>query len=528
MFEQAVIINNETHHDAAVAYIYEDKIKTVLEYERVSRFKHSEFQNIDVDKTLIQFGIDEDMYLDVIDKTQKFKYNNHHEMHALGTFLSSGYNESCILVVDGSGDLNDSVTLFYGKCRDIKEIKKFDVQFSLGAMYAAASHIVYQTPNCEGKFMGLSCCSEPETTIPSPIQYDENGNVCCLYEYHGIDTLTKDISQYIFDNFPYLFNENNEILNIDIYKAKLAATVQFWFTEQIINLTKYLKSLYPDVENLCLAGGCFLNCETNGVLDRAKLFKNIYSLPAPADNGIIFGKIQQLLPDPVKIDTAYWGPEKDENLNELKDIFYIHKTEKGLETEIDCVKKVFEYNEKDIIDRLKQNKIILWFDGKSEFGPRALGHRSFLANPMSKEAFINLSINIKKRENYRPLAPITIDKLYTKIFEDDNPENLTQFMLKTVKIKKEWQTRLKAVTHINQTARPQRLIKDVNPVLYSLIENWYQESGVPCLINTSLNLKNQPLVETYNDLIALFVNNHDLLQNNACVVVNHCLCFDID
>ena len=157
----------------------------------------------------------------------------------------------------------------------------------------------------------------------------------------------------------------------------MAATVQFWFTEQIINLTKYLKNLYPDVENLCLAGGCFLNCETNGVLDRAKLFRNIYSLPAPADNGIIFGKIQQLLPDPVKIDTAYWGPEKDENLNELKDIFYIHKTEKGLETEIDCVKNVFEYNEKDIIDRLKQNKIILWFDGKSEFGPRALGHRSF-------------------------------------------------------------------------------------------------------------------------------------------------------
>ena len=117
--------------------------------------------------------------------------------------------------------------------------------------------------------------------------------------------------------------------------------------------------------------------------------------------------------------------------------------------------------------------------------------------------FWKLSVDIKQRENYRPLAPITIDTLYPLIFDDPNPENLTQFMLKTVRVKPEWHNKLRAIVHVNQTARPQRLTEEVNPVLYSLIKKWYDKTGLPCLINTQLNLKNTPLVETYDDLKAM-------------------------
>lgn len=526
-----LLVEDDSFHEGAVALLDDKKILCILENERITKHKHAVFETnvtetIDYVKRSYQIK-DEDLN---IVRNINVKYQNHHELHAAASYFSSGFDKTSILIIDNCGDADDCTTLFAGRKKDIFELKKYQRKNSLGFLYYIVSHYLYEMPNSEGKMMGLSCCTEPEYSIPSPIQYHEDGTVECIFEEREDCDLETNIENYIKDKFSYLIKTDDKILPSDIYKAKIAATAQWWFTEQVINLVKYLKSLNPKQENLCLCGGCFLNCETNGIIDRLGIFKNIYCVPAPADSSTVLGKAQQILinlgEEPQIIKSPYLGPKHNTTKEELLDIFKIHIDENGnYKSEISCLHDIQDYSEEWIIERLKNNKPILWFDGESEYGPRALGHRSFLANPATNDMFWRLSVDIKNRENYRPLAPITTDNLYSLIFDDPNPENLTQFMLKTVKIKPEWHSKLRAVTHINQTARPQRLTEDINPTLYSLINKWYKETGLPCLINTSLNLKNQPLLETYNDLKSLFVCQNTL--RNCSVVVDHELCFDL-
>ena len=510
------IINNfETFHDTSVGYIKNNTLECIIETERITKHKHANFENPEdevIPYLLNQYKIPNPKF------SFDFKYGHHHELHAIAAFLSSGFDKANVLIIDAEGDQEDSVTLFYGKNKNIYELKKYSSIVSPGALYNAGAELIYGVPHCEGKLMGLACGVEPDYTIPSPIQFHEDGTVDTLFDSTSIYNIIK----YIKQHFAHLFDTSGNLLPYDLYKAKLAANIQWWFTDQVITLTKYLKHISPRTENLCIGGGCFLNCETNGVLDRMGIFKNIYSIPAPADNGLVLGKIQQLLPEPLKIDSPYLGMSYNKTLEELLAIFRIQDNN----SEIDNIINITMYSEDWIIERLKSNHIIIWFDGRSEFGPRALGHRSFLANPVAKDIFWELSINIKQREPYRPLAPITIDKLYPLIFNDPNPENLTQFMLKTVKVKDEWINKIPAVVHINKTARPQRLSKHINPELYSLIENWYKQTGIPCLINTSLNLNNQPLLETYSDLLNI-IRDKRLKNKKISVVVDHKLCFDL-
>lgn len=531
MKKYTMLIEDDTVHDGDIVLLDDKKIICILENERITKHKHAVCEKCDaiIDYVANRYNIKKDN-INIV-RGINTQYNSHHELHALATYLSSGYDKASILVIDGYGDQEDCVTLFAGRGKNIYELKKYHVMYSLGHLYNCASRLLYDNSGfSEGKMMGLSCCSDPEYTIPSPIQYHEDGSVEFIGKIDENCPLEENIMNYIKEKFSYLVDTDGKVMNVDIYKAKIAATVQWWFTEQVVSLVKYIKSLNPSSENLCVCGGCFLNCETNGIIDRLGLFKNIYCIPAPADNSIVLGRAQQFLTDigsePQPIKTPYWGPDSDKNFEGLLEEFRIKETNGKLRSQMANIHDISEYSEDWVIDRLKNDRIILWFDGGSEFGPRALGHRSFLANPTTNEMFWRLSVKVKSRENYRPLAPITTDELYSLIFEDDNPENLTAFMLKTVKVKDEWRSKLKAVTHINQTARPQRLTKDVNPVLYSLLGKWYKESGLPCLINTSLNLKGQPLLETYGDLKSIIVSPN-ILANKCSVVVDHKLCFDI-
>ena len=534
MAKYKLLINDSSLHDSDVALIDDEKIVCVLETERVSKHKHAMYERADacVDYIKKQYNLkDEDV--EVVSDAN-CRYTQHHELHAMASYLSSGYDKASILVIDGSGDQNDCVTLFSARGYDLYELKKYDFKYSLGALYDVASMLVYDdAPNSEGKLMGLSCCAEPEYSIPSPIQYHEDGTVeLNIYEEDKNLTIGEALSNYIRKKFIYLLKKDgfDGVMGADVYKAKIAATAQWWFTEQVVNLVKYLKSLSPKMENLCVCGGCFLNCETNGVIDRLNLFKNIYCVSGPADNSIVIGRAQQVLIEngakPTILNSAYLGPKQDSDFPKIAEAFNIIEHLSGRwSSDIIGAHDLTKYSEEWVIERLKGNKPILWFDGESEFGPRALGHRSFLANPATNEMFWQLSVGIKQRENYRPLAPITTAELYDDIFDDPHPENLTQFMLKTVKVKEKWHDKLKAVIHVNQTARPQRLTKEVNPALHSLIMKWYEETGLPCLINTSLNLKNQPLLENFDDLKSLFVNPN--ICGKCSVVINHLVCFDM-
>lgn len=520
-----IVENFETFDDTSVAVIQNNKLVCVTETERITKHKHAKFEHPKDELTpyILQHF---DKNLQIIPWNTHIKYKSHHELHAIASFFSSGFEKSNILVVDGTGDQEDAVTLFYGRNNELYELKKYSNNVSLGILYGAASYLLYGTEHSEGKLMGLSCCSEPEYTIPSPIQFFEDGSTKTLYKLRKDNNILESIIDYIRSEFSYLFDKNGNTLKSDTYRAKIAATVQWWFTEQMKNIVKYLQKISPRTKNLCIGGGCFLNCETNGEIDRLDIFDNIYCIPAPADNGLVLGKAQQMLPSPIKISSPYLGIDYKKDFEDLKRIFRLTAHNNEIESEITSINNIEEYSDEFVVKRLLDDKIIIWFDGKSEFGPRALGHRSFLANPSNNETFWRLSVDIKQRENYRPLAPVTTDELYPLIFEDKHPHNLTQFMLKTVKIKDEWLSKIPAVVHVNKTARPQRLEKNINPELYSVIHKFYKESGIPCLINTSLNLKNQPLLETYSDLISL-INNMRVSGGIASVVVDHKLCFDI-
>ena len=153
------------------------------------------------------------------------------------------------------------------------------------------------------------------------------------------------------------------------------------------------------------------------------------------------------------------------------------------------------YDENTLIEKLKKNKIVAWFQGGSEIGPRALGHRSILANPSYRYNLDTINNKIKHRENWRPLAPIVPSELFDLIF-DVQSYDLTEFMLRTLTIKPEWQKKLCATCHIDNTTRPQRLVYDENPELYNLLMKYYNKMDIPCLINTSFNGKGEPIIET--------------------------------
>jgi len=533
MSKYKLLINDDSFHDSDVALIDDEKMICVLETERVSKHKHAMYEKGDAcaDYVKKQYNLkDEDVE---IVRHANVKYQQHHELHAMASYLSSGFDRASILVIDGVGDQDDSVTLFSARGNDLYQLKKYDFKYSLGVLYDVGSVLIYGAPNSEGKLMGLSCCAEPEYSIPSPIQYHEDGTVeLAIPEEDKNLPLDEALIKYIRTKFAYLLNNEGyeTVINADVYKAKIAATIQWWFTVEVVNIVKYLKSLTPKSDNLCVCGGCFLNCETNGIIDRLNLFKNIYCISGPADNSIVIGRAQQLLVEggakSTLLTNAYLGPKQDADFEKLKEVFSITEQVNGeLVSTIAGMHDISKYDEEWIIKRLKGNKPILWFDGESEFGPRALGHRSFLANPATNEMFWKLSVGIKQREVYRPLAPIVAAELYEDVFNDPHPENLTAFMLKTVRVKEKWHKLLKAVIHVNQTARPQRLCKEENPALYSLLMKWYEETGLPCLINTSLNVKNQPLLENFDDLKSLFTN--PAINGKCSVVVNHTLCFDI-
>jgi carbamoyltransferase len=268
----------------------------------------------------------------------------------------------------------------------------------------------------------------------------------------------------------------------------LASSVQYVFEQSVI---KYVNKLYEDhkhlgVENLCLVGGSFLNCTANYKVLKNMKFKNLFIYPACGDDGTSVG-------------AALWASynfydEPRQNFRKI-DLAYTGNFYDDLDTGL-------PYDENVIATMLSESKIVAWFDGNSEFGPRALGHRSFLANPTDPKMKDILNERVKHREWFRPFAPIVLKE---KSFEWFDLEVESPYMLFTCPVKQPW--RIPSVTHIDGTARVQTLDKDTNPKLYSLIQNFESITGVPIILNTSLNVNGQPIVETPSDALMLYENS---------------------
>lgn len=507
-----------SNHNAAAA-LFEDGICTVcLPVERVSRNKLAinepvsweiiqkilNYRNLsesDIDCWLVPDTWEWEKYSIDPAKIVISKETNHHLSHIAGSFYTSGFDHACCICCDGIGGNKESITLAYvTKEAGIKILKTFDFTNSLGLYYEAAANLITGRSS-EGKFMGLASWSSKKGLHPIKVDVDEE-IITNDFNNQNCKTL-EEVQEKILDYWRTNYVIDNPIYGDVILKhADFAASVQDDLSEVIIGLAKIMKKRCPNEENLCVSGGTFLNCTSNGILDRSGIFKNIHCTSEPHDEGQAIGKGLYYLNEVLHQKTNYNHFDcflgLDYSLNDI----YEHINRDAIIVE--------NYSEQKIINMLLNNNVIAWYQGKSEIGPRSLCHRSLLASPRSRSMLRKLSMDIKGREFYRPLAPVCIDKLYNLVFDDPNPKNLTKYMLKTVNVKEEWRNLLPSVTHIDNTARPQLLEKADSTRLYRLLEKLYEEENLPCLINTSLNAKGDPIIESPKDLL-------DFLRKNPLV-----------
>lgn len=506
------------NHDASAALIIDGKLVGNYEEERFNRIKHSVGESFPINciHRLLQennLTIDDidvismphdpatkqsfiQKVVKLIDKTSnhipELIYEDHHMAHACDSFFQSGFDSAVCVIIDGSGDNKDGITITHIKDNNIKVLKKYPYTKSLGLLYSAgATSYANLGEFGEGKFMGLTSYGLPIDKIPFKwidgdikleFIYDENA-------YNLYNSVDAGLISYFKKNcYPYsisLCKHNSDAM----YYANFAASIQKTFNDIVLELVKYAKELTNE-DNLILSGGCIQNCIANNLIVESGLFKNVFAGPAPHDAGCAAG---------LAFHASYVMGEKIENKRLTNS--YVGKTYTDDEILNACNGyDIEEYNIDKVASLIKGNKIIGWFQGGSEIGPRALGHRSIIANPSTRNNLNIINNTIKHRENWRPLAPTVPDELFDKIF-DTNSKDLTEFMLRTLIIRPELRKKLTAVCHIDNTTRPQCLQRDINPELYDLIMKFYKISGVPCIINTSFNGKGEPIIETPQEAI---------------------------
>ena len=494
-------------HDSSICVIKDGKVIYANAEERFTLKKHEgeSTKNIIID---IRSNLDKDTIkeLETWQRTIRIGTTDHHISHIYEVFYNSGFDEAAVFVNDGCGTANDCITLAYMKRGEAPRIlKKFKDEYSLGKLYSLLSVNTFVATgsmnHCEGKLMGLASYGTPieDLTLVDIVGDELLWNVEALNEM-GINFTSSGEADGLniggFCKYPILI------------QANYAATLQRDFENCSIKAVKLLYSLLKEnnikTDNLCLSGGCILNCPANSKIVDLKLFKNYYASPNPTDGGVCFGLLyNQLIQENkenafqyTRLSTPYLGYNYSYD-RIIRDLQY--SPHYG-----DFRKAIVNLEEESLhtlYNLLLEQKILCWYQGGAEFGPRALGHRSLLADP--RTFAMNQRLNtIKGRELWRPLAPIVPEELFKDVFEVENTD-LCEFMLRTLKIKKKWVPLLRGVCHTDGTARPQLLKKSLNPELYNLLMLWYRKTGCPALINTSLNLAGLPIVERSSQVLDL-------------------------
>ncbi len=414
-----------------------------------------------------------------IRKSKAIVKANHHLNHIYECFYQSGFHESAVIVNDGMGNLDDCITLAYMKEGSKPLIlRKFPRRDSLCNLYARISGEIFKREHCEGKLMGLAPYGE---SLDSDfVTWDRNLREITIDENQLLTEINK-------------FNSATE-KNGNVMLTKNAAyTIQKNFEDVISEIMLYFYQLLESkdlkVNNLCLSGGGILNCPTNSKIVDLGLFEHYYASPQPCDGcaesiGRCFRDLeaQGFSLESRRLTTAYLGA--------------IYEHDKLTRSYVNLNNPLSE-----IANRIRSGELVLWYQDGSEYGPRALGHRSFLADPTKKEMLDDIN-RIKGREWWRPLAPVVPEELFGRLFNDSNTD-MCEFMLRTLSIKGKWKNKLNAVCHVDGTTRPQLLKKEVNPELYDLLMTYYAQTSIPCLINTSLNINGFPIVETPADFCDL-------------------------
>jgi len=439
----------------------------------------------------------------------KIHYIDHHISHISSAFYPSGYHESLGISIDGFGDFA-SVLIADCSLKKIKVIKKILFPNSLGVFYEAVTQFCgFKKYGDEYKLMGLSAYGKPNLyeKIKKNIFKDYDNNFKLNLNYFDFH---KKNFNYNFEGEPNqqnlfnievekLFNRKQDIFSDkldDEFAKNLASSAQKIFEEQVF---KILEKFKKNNKNLVYAGGCALNSLANGKIISKKLFQNVYIPYCPGDNGGCIGSALYLFNKkfPKKkmtnLQTPYLG--KSYNENEITESLkkYSSKLQYSkYENFLDLTKLVAL--------KLKENKIIGWFQDKMEFGPRALGNRSIVSSPIGPDIKNLINSKIKIREGFRPFAPTVLNEKVDEWFNFNAKSNYMSFVLPVKKEKKEI---IPAVTHVDGTGRLQTISKENNEKFHQLILEFEKITNVPILLNTSFN-ENEPIVMTPDEAIECF------------------------
>ena len=425
------------------------------------------------------------------------KFLDHHLCHAASSFLVSPFERSAILVVDGASEA-DTTLMAMGEGTQISVLDRTPLPHSLGQFYAAMTAFLgFRPDHDEYIVMGLAALGEP--TFAAALRREivrllPGGRFelnTSLLDFH-LARVGLFVREFI-DLFGLPRQPSDEVTQ---RHRDVAASAQVMLEEVLLHLGRHLQSL-TRAESLCLAGGVAYNCVANGRL-RAELgFKQVYVPPAAGDSGAALGaalwwtaKQGRLLAKPQAF-SAYWGPQFDEY--QCRSVL----EREGLVAEPLPDEQLYE----QVARELALGRLVFWFQGRMEWGPRALGNRSLLADPRREDMRELINSKVKCREPFRPFAPSVIEERAQEFFELPAPSPFMQF---TVRVKASAKGLLPAVTHVDGTARVQTVAREANPRFYDLLMAFDRLTGVPVLLNTSFNVQ-EPIVCSPDDAVRCFL-----------------------
>jgi carbamoyltransferase len=471
----------------------------------------------------------------------KILFSEHHLSHAASSFFCSPFDEAAILSVDGVGEWT-TASIGIGKGTEIKLLKEIRFPHSIGLLYSAfTAFLGFEVNEGEYKVMGMAPFGKPRYVdkVHKLLRIGNDGSFeldldyfCFHYstdktfngKFEALFGPPRDPKALFFtptSGYPSYFGEKpgnyTELAKQNEYYADIAASIQAVTEEALLQMAQ---SAYQEtgLKRLCMAGGVALNSVANGRILRETPFEELYIQPSAGDGGgaigaalygyhVVLGKPRHFI-----MEHAYWGeehsPEATESFLKQQGIPY---------RRIEDEEKLIAY----VVDRLQDGKVIGWSQGRFEWGPRALGSRSIIADPRRSEMKDTVNVKIKFREPFRPFAPSVLAERAEDYFvlPEAAKHYPARFMLYVVDVREEKRDILPAITHVDGTGRLQTVRKEVSPKYYRLIETFGDATGVPVVLNTSFNLKGEPIVNTPQEAFNTFrQSGMDTLVVGDCVI----------
>jgi carbamoyltransferase len=432
---------------------------------------------------------------------RKILFTGHHESHAAAAFLTAATRRAAILTADGVGEWA-TLTVGHGERRsdgdtDITLLREIRFPHSLGMLYSTfTAYLGFAVNEDEYKVMGLAAYGRPTMVeqVRKLVRRTPDGAFTLDLDYFEYQTTAR---RSYSPRFVELFGpprRSYEPIDLETAEgrrfADCAASVQRVLEDTLVDMTRALHQ-QTGLRDVCLGGGVALNAVANARILAESGFERVFVPPAPGDAGCALGaalyadRIYLRNPDREVPDHPFWGPPVD-----AEELARAAREDGQAVEELDEAALI-----ERIADELAAGRVVGWMDGASEFGPRALGHRSILAAPHSAEMRDRLNRDIKHREEFRPFAPVTPIETADRYFElPRGGARLARFMSGVFPVRPEWRAKLAAITHVDGSARLQTLERDMAPRLYALLEAYGRRSGIPVLLNTSFNVAGEPIV----------------------------------